>query len=180
MAAKGAVLGVGRLLSLEVLDPKTGRTKTIRPSKRWLAWMPKKRAYCIVRVLGKPTGLGNFALVGTGQRTVAEALKLITPAHARFHQAKPKTVVRVDVPTPKGKLQQVGLVKALVYDVPRTVRSPEKNPHHWHHAFGDTGHKGGDHYPLKVLPALMKDRAGNLFIRRRPGNIFTVDTWLRG
>ncbi len=178
MASKGVVLGIGRLLSLEILDPKTGRTRKQTIRGKWLAWMPKKRAYCIVRVLGRHTG---FASIGTGQGTVANALKNIRAAHAKFHQAPPKNVVKVDVPEARGALQHIGLVKALVYDVPRgSIRSPGKNPYHWHHAFGDVGHQGGGDYPTKVMPALVRDRAGNLFIKRRPGNIFTVDTWLRG
>ena len=71
-------------------------------------------------------------------------------------------------------------MKALVYTVPRKINSPEKNPYQWHHAFGDTGHKGGDHYPERVMPALMKDQKGNLFFKRRPGNIYKVDQWIRG
>ncbi len=176
MAAKGAVLGVGRLLSVTVLNPKTGRTTIIKPAKRWLAWAVKKKTYCICRVLGR---IDTSALVGTGQ-PFPKLPADVRAAHAKFHAAAPRGSLKVDVPTPSGPLRLVGLVSALVYDVPRSVRSPEKNRYHWHHAFGDTGHKGGDQYPLKVLPALMKDRKGNLFIRRRPGNIFTVDTWLRG
>ena len=37
-----------------------------------------------------------------------------------------------------------------------------------------------DAYTPKVMPALCQDSKGNLFIKRRKGNIFTVDTWLRG
>ncbi len=166
MTSSGAVLGVGRLLSLEVLDPSTGRTRTIRPSKRWLGWAVGKKSYCICRVL-KPAKIQKLPAA-------------ILAAHRKFHQAPSRGAMMVDVPSPAGKLAQVGLVKALVYDVPRSIRSPGKNPYHWHHAFGDTGHKGGDSYPTKLLPALMRDSNGNLFIKRRPGNIFTVDTWLRG
>lgn len=86
----------------------------------------------------------------------------------------------VDAPSPTGVLAKVGLVKSLTYEVPTRIRSPEKNRYRWHHAFGDTGHKGGDTYPERVMPALLRDARGNLFIKRRPGNIFTVDTWLRG
>jgi hypothetical protein len=32
----------------------------------------------------------------------------------------------------------------------------------------------------RVMPALMMDARGHIFIHRRPGNIFRVDTWLRG
>ncbi len=178
MAAKGAVLGVGRLLSLTVLDQKTGRTSTIRPAKRWLAWAVKKRTYCICRVLA-PRRIDTSGFVGTGQKFPKLPAE-VRAAHAKFHAAAPRGAMAVDVPTPSGPLRLIGLVSALVYDVPHSIRSPEKNKFHWHHAFGDTGHKGGDTYSTRVMPALMKDRKGNLFIRRRPGNIFTVDTWLRG
>lgn len=77
-------------------------------------------------------------------------------------------------------VKNVGLLKSLVYYVPSKIRSPGKNKYLWHHAFGDTGHKGGDSYPIKVMPMLQRDSAGNLFIKRRPGNIFRVDNWLRG
>jgi hypothetical protein len=68
----------------------------------------------------------------------------------------------------------------LVYEVPQTVRSPGKNPYQWHHAFGDTGHKGGKAYSTAVMPWLARDSKGNLFFVRRQGNIFNVDSWLRG
>ncbi len=166
MASKGAVLGIGRLLSLEILDPKTGRTRKQTIRGKWLVWIPGSRRFGIAPILK--------------QHVAGKLPSNVAKAHRRFHSAAPSTASLVDVPTPTGKMTQLGLVKALVYDVPRSLRSPEKNPYHWHHAFGDTGHNGGDRYPTRVMPALVRDRAGHLFIKRRPGNIFTVDTWLRG
>lgn len=160
-----ALLGIGLLTSLEILDPKTGRTTTRIVRGKWLAWDTGRRAFHICTVKGR-----------AGQGLPAGVAK----AHRRFHAANPRATVAADVPASAGGEQQVGLVKALTYRVPQQVESPEKNPHLWHHAFGDTGHKGGDAYPQRVMPALVRDRAGNLFIRRRPGNIFRVDTWLRG
>lgn len=167
MAARGAVLGIGRLLSLDILDPRTGRSRIVSTPGRWIGWIPGKKCFCICRAGRKASGLGELPAA-------------VRKAHAKFHQAAPRSAMMVDVPKPVGALTKVGLLKALVYDVPGQIRSPGKNKYHWHHAFGDTGHAGGDSYPTSVMPAVLKDRKGNWFIRRRPGNIFTVDTWLRG
>ena len=160
-----ALLGIGHLTGLEILDPKTGRVtkKTLRG--KWLAWDTARRAFHIC----------------TARKSAGGSLPAsIRKAHRKFHAAESRSAVLADVPASAGGEQQIGLIKALTYRVPPKVNSPEKNPYHWHHAFGDTGHKGGDSYPEKVMPALVRDRRGNLFIRRRPGNIFRVDTWLRG
>jgi hypothetical protein len=159
-----SALGVGQLTSLELLNPASGKTTAQRVHGRWLGWSPKKRQFLICKILRR-----NPGKVSSG----------IERAHRRFHQAPSSGSFVVDAPAPQGKLQQVGLVKALTYQVPDSVKSPGKNRAHWHHAFGDTGHKGGVYTP-KVMPALCRDAKGNLFIKRRKGNIFTVDTWLRG
>lgn len=161
----GALLGIGLLTSLEILNPATGKATTQNVRGKWLAWDPSRKAFHICTVKGR-----------AGRGLPATVVK----AHKSFHSAAPRATVTADVPASAGGERQVGLVKALTYRVPAQVNSPEKNPHLWHHAFGDTGHKGGDDYPQKVMPALVRDRASNLFIRRRPGNIFRVDTWLRG
>ena len=160
-----ALLGIGTLTQLTVLDPATRKTRTLTLRNRWLAWEPGKRCFHICT----PKGRQGTALP-PGVRA----------AHRRFHQADSQAALLADVPSPVGRLTQVGLLKAVVYRVPHQVRSPEKNPYAWHHAFGDTGHKGGDNYPDRVMPALLRDAKGNLFIKRRKGNIFRVDTWLRG
>ena len=160
-----ALLGIGTLTGLEILDPATGRTRRMGFRGKWLAWNPGQKCFHICVVKSR----------------AAQALPpSLAKIHRRFHDADPGAAVAVDVPASSGGETQVGLVKALTYRVPRQVKSPEKNPYVWHHAFGDTGHKGGDAYPQKVMPALVRDSRGNLFIRRRPGNIFRVDTWLRG
>lgn len=165
MGARVPGIGLGTLKELEVLDPKTKHVRIIRPRNRWLAWDPKRQAFhiCISRGL-------------TNERVPSSIVKL----HRKFHRAAPSKARRAFAPDPTGRLVQVGLLKALTYTVPRAIFSPEKNPYNWHHAFGDTGHRGGSEYPERVMPALMKDAKGNLFIKRRKGNIFRVDTWLRG
>ncbi len=161
--AVGQLLGIGRLREVEILN--NGKTTRRKVVDRWLAWEPGKRRFHVVKV----------------QRNDGRKINgSVAKAHRRFHAAAPSGSYSVDVPEPTNPLREVGLLKALVYDVPDSLRSPEKNPHLWHHAFGDTGHKGGDSYPTKLMPALKVNARGELFIVRRPGNIFRVDTWLRG
>ena len=165
MGGRGALLGLGTLHQLEVLDPKTKRVRSLYVRNKWLAWDPKRRAFHICRLVRAAAGRG---------------LGGVAALHRRFHEAGPSRAVVVDVPTPAGAIRQMGLLRALTYRVPKKTKSPGKNPYTWHHAFGDTGHQGGDKYPERVMPALLCDSKGNLFIQRRPGNIFRVDTWLRG
>jgi hypothetical protein len=162
----GSLLGIGTLSSLEVENG--GKVTKVNCSGRWLAWEPKARKFHIC----KPQR----------QRAGADGLSpAIKAAHKKFHSETARKALIADVPTPQGKLKPLGLLRSLVYRVPsRMVISPEKNPYAWHHAFGDTGHKGGAQYPDRVKPQLCRDAKGNLFITRRKGNIFTVDTWLRG
>lgn len=165
MAGPHALLGIGTLSELEVFNPATKRSTTMRLRNRWLAWDTKRRAFHICVPKSRKA---NPLPAG------------VLKAHRKFHSAASGAALMADVPNPIGTLKQVGLLKALVYHVPSQVRSPEKNTYAWHHAFGDTGHKGGATYPERVMPALMRDSKGNLFIKRRKGNIFRVDTWLRG
>lgn len=159
-----SVLGVGRLTSLELLNPDTDMVTVKRVTGKWLGWLPRKRAFVICKVVKRNPGKVSSA---------------IERAHRKFHLAPSSGSFVADVPAISGGLKQVGLIKALTYDVPDHVKSPSKNRAHWHHAFGDTGHKGGTYTP-KVMPALCRDAKGNIFICRRKGNIFTVDSWLRG
>lgn len=153
-----ALLCIGKLTKLEL---NSGKKLSLK--NRWLAWDGRNFHICTVK--------------GT---TSAKLPSGIVSKHRKFHDAPPQGKPFVgDCPAPSGKTVQVGLLKSLVYTVPRKINSPEKNPYQWHHAFGDTGHEGGN-YPEKVMPALVKDQKGNLFIKRRKGNIFRVDQWLRG
>lgn len=159
-----ALLCLGRLKQLELLDPASGRTATIRPQKKWLAWDGRNLHICTV----------------TGTLPGAKLPAKIITKHQQFHNQPPKgKPFKADCPTKRGAIRRVGLISALVYTVPKSIKSPTKNPHLWHHAFGDTGHKGGK-YPTKVMPELIADATGNIFIKRRKGNIYNVDDWIRG
>jgi hypothetical protein len=154
-----ALLCLGKLIKLELND---GRKLSLK--NRWLAWDGRNLHVCTI--------------TGTTKASLPSA---ITAKHRKFHGQNPKGEPFVaECPTKTGAAKLLGLVKALVYTVPRKINSPEKNPYQWHHAFGDTGHKGGDSYPEKVMPALLKDAKGNLFFKRRPGNIYKIDQWIRG
>lgn len=134
------------------------------PKGKWLAWDGKQFQICNVK----------------GQVN-AELPPNIVQRHKKFHAANPQgKPFLASMPDRGPTVKNVGLLKSLVYYVPSKIRSPGKNKYLWHHAFGDTGHKGGDSYPTSVMPMLQSDSAGNLFIKRRPGNIFRVDNWLRG
>jgi hypothetical protein len=165
-AAQGSLLGIGTLSSLEVENK--GKVTRVSCSGRWLAWEPRARKFHICKPQRQRAGAAGLS-------------PAIKTAHRKFHGEVASKALVADVPTPRGRLKSLGLLRSLVYRVPsRMVLSPEKNPYAWHHAFGDTGHKGGAKYPDRVKPQLCRDDAGNLFICRRKGNIFTVDTWLRG
>lgn len=164
-----SVLGIGRLTSLELFDPQSGRSRTIAIRGKYLAWRPKARAFSICTIVKKYAGRVSPS---------------IEKAHRKFHLAPSRRALVINRPEPKGALKQVGLIKALTYFTPNPsaldgINSPSKNNANWHHAFGDTGHRGGTYTP-KVMPALCRDQRKNMFICRRKGNIFTVDSWLRG
>jgi hypothetical protein len=159
-------LCIGKLTHLEIIQPGGSGRRTIRLKNRWLAWDAGRRCFHICKV----TGRANTNPTGA-----------VAKAHRRFHATAPSAgTFRAEVPDTTGGLVDVGLLRSLVYEVPQVVKSPGKNRYHWHHAFGDTGHKGGSDYPEKVLPMLKKTRSGEYVIVRRVGNIFKVDTWLRG
>ena len=159
-------LCIGKLTHLEVMQPGGAGRHTIRLKNRWLAWDLGRRCFHICRVTGhdstNPTGP-------------------IAKAHRRFHTVAPSAgTFRAVAPDTTGGLIDVGLLRSLVYKVPNDVKSPGKNRYNWHHALGDTGHEGGEDYPEKVMPMLKRTRSGEYVIVRRVGNIFRVDTWLRG
>ncbi len=154
-----ALLCLGRLTALYMVEPR----RVIDTGGKWLAW--DRRTLHICTVSGK---------------THAKLPNGVVKKHNLFHGAPPKgEPFKGDCPKPVGALRPVGLIRGLIYWVPKGIKSPTKNGAFWKHKFGDTGHRGGT-YPTRVMPALMEDSVGNLFIRRRPGNIYNVDEWVRG
>lgn len=156
---------IGRLVNVEIYDPKSKKTTKRAVRGKWLATSPHGRDLLVCKVTGRSTA-----------KVSAEVRK----RHRKFHAAEPKGTMAGELPEPAGKLTELGLLKALTYTVPQSkIKSPEKNPYHWHHAFGDTGHRGGTYAP-RFYPQILKDSQGNLFIRRRKGNIFKTTDWIRG
>lgn len=159
------VVTLGRLINIEIYDPATGKTTKRAMRGKWLCTSGDGKDLLLCRVIGPHQGKVSGA---------------VAARHKLFHKQASKGAWRGELMEPQGALKQIGLLKALTYEVPGSdIRSPEKNPYHWHHAFGDTGHKGGS-YPPKFFPAIMQDRKGNLFFKRRPGNIFKNSGWIIG
>lgn len=163
MASNKQMLTIGTLLSMTIVQKTGSRSEKISFRNKYLLW--DGRNFHIAKRTGKSSAKLNGA---------------VAKKHKKFHNAKANGCMEGEIADQVGSLTEVGLVESLLYAVPRSIKSPGKNPYRWDHAFGDTGHKGGSTYPKKVMPALMEDEAGNLFIKRRKGNIFRVDTWLRG
>lgn len=159
------LMTIGRLLNIEIYDPRSQRTTKRSFKGKWLA----------------TSSSGKDLVVCTVKRQAPQTVNAqVASRHRRFHREASKGAWIGECPDPAGGLTQIGLLKALTYSVPGgKIRSPEKNPYHWHHAFGDTGHRGGS-YPSSVYPAVLTDSKGNVFIRRRPGNIFKTTDWIRG
>lgn len=159
------VVTLGRLINIELYAPASGRTTKRSMRGKWLCTSGSGRDLLVCRVTGTHTGKVSGA---------------VAARHTQFHKTPSKGAWKGELMEPVGALKEIGLLKALTYEVPGSqIRSPEKNPYHWHHAFGDTGHRGGS-YPTKYYPAVMQDSKGNLFFKRRPGNIFKNTDWIRG
>lgn len=159
-----SLLTIGRLVNCEVIKPD-GSTTKVRGNNCILAWDKSKN---------------NFVTCVANKACSVRLNPAVVSSHTRFHGTLPKGAIAASANySSAGKIQTIGLCKALTYTVPRDIKSPTKQRHLWHHAFGDTGHKGGN-YHESVMPYLCVDSQGNLFFKRRKGNIYTVDEWLRG
>lgn len=172
MTPRRMLLTLGRLKSLTILtSPDTGETETIRPHDQWLAWEASKRRFHICTVMGYVSD----------EVPLTANVRSVLKAHKKFHASGASAQPFIaECPTPpRGAMYTLGVVKSLIYTVPKHIVSPIKNKYLWDHQFGDVGHKGGGNYPESVMPFLRTD-GKHLFIVRRPGNIFTVDKWIRG
>ncbi len=165
---------LGHLVELVVVTPggdrKAGES---RLKGMFLAWLPKTRNFGIVRKTGRR---GNPNAITSKDRDVFE----------KFHQGKVRKAVAYELPDRVGSLRELGRLRSLTYVTPRDIPSLQKRNSRWVHAFGDHGESGhGVHdetrekvYPKKLMPLLCKDSAGNLFIKRMPGNKYDVTEWI--
>lgn len=133
-----------------------------------------------------PEGKRLVLMRKTRRELPVEALSSSVRArHRQFHEEAPKKAILYDMPNTRGQKQEVGLIESLTYVVPPSVKSPSKSGYRWVHAFGDHGESGHGEmtdepkeYPTYLMPALDVDQAGNLSIRRRPGNKYDVTEWI--
>lgn len=136
-----------------------------------------------------PTASKDFVLVralkGRSVRPGPLSSKAVQ-VYRQFHNTAPQRATVYDRPDPVGRLQEVALIKSLTYVVPQWMKSPEKRGVQWVHAFGDHGEEGhgpvdarGEKvYPTKLMPALLEDSVGNIYVKRRPGNRYDVTKWI--
>ena len=165
------LLYIGRLKRLEVIEPETGKRGVLgarQLSGMILCWDQSKKDFVIAR--GARRSRVDLGAIPT----------TLHRQHQVFHGAGARSVIEAEIPDRSGSLKKLALIDALVYEVPNRVKSPSKNGALWHHKFGDTKHSGNSDKGTKVMPWLCRDNSGWLYIRRRPGNIYTVNDWLRG
>lgn len=167
-AASGVLLG--HLDSLIVTNGSSDRS-VAGLSGLFVAWMPKTRDLAIVRRAGARA-------VGSVD---AESLRIFR----KFHAGESRRTGGYEWPEQSGSLRCLGRLRTLAYVVPTSIPSPQKRGFRWVHEFGDHGERGhGEHdgkahgYPVKYMPKLFKDSAGNFFIKRQPGNKYYVEDWL--
>lgn len=160
---------MGNLTELVVRKPN-GREITIKPRGRRIGWVPSRRDLIIVKA--KP---GGVARNPPGS---------IAGIHKKFHNVAPQKFRHYEWPDPVGGKNPVGLIVSLTYTIPDDLKSPEKKQYRWCHEFGDHGERGHGtmrsrgNYPERLMPLLLKDHAGNLYIKRRKGNKYYVSDWL--
>lgn len=160
---------MGSLQSIEIKLNDTGEKATIKGRGKFLGYLPRTRTLCIMQ-----KSRGNPGKLSKG----------ITKLHRQFHNAGHTKVAVYDWPNPQGRKKNIGRIVALTYAIPKGMKSPDKKNYLWHHEFGDHGERGhgpvrgSGHYPTKLQPMLQMDDAGNLYIKRMPGNKFYVTDWL--
>jgi hypothetical protein len=158
---------LGHLSELVLNDGRTCSRKKL--AGLFLGWLPSKRDLVIVRkTTAKPGRVDSR----------------VAALHRKFHDAPPRRAVSYELPDVVGPLREVGLIKSISYVVPENVASPSKRGANWVHAFGDHGEEGHGpvtrekKYPTSLMPSLVTDRRGNLFIKRRKGNKYKVTEWI--
>lgn len=165
-AGDGAIL-LGHLHELVLLDGSKLGPSQLRGL--YLAWLPRTNNFAAVHKVNRQPG-----------RVTREALD----RHQKFHGAPARKLATYDWPDRVGQLREIGLLKSLTYVIPPDVDSPEKANTRWYHLFGDHGElghgpvRGEKKYPTRFMPMMCEDAAGNLSIKRRPGNNYRVTDWI--
>ena len=165
-----SVIGLGRLLALIVRQPDGRRVRIAPQDERWLAWRAAARELLVLR-----PGRGPEVAPAPSARR----------GHAYFHGAPPAGARPMVAPTRGAGVRALGLLESLTYTA-AGIASPTKRDHHWIHQFGDRGERGhgrtradaASPYPERAMPLVEVNAAGDLFIRRRPGNRYTVRDWV--
>lgn len=162
----GAIL-LGFLSELVLLDGRKLGGSQLKGM--YLAWLPRTNNFAAVYKVNRQPG-----------RVTQEAID----RHRKFHGAAPRKLATFEWPDRVGQVHEIGLLKSLTYIIPPDVESPEKANTQWYHLFGDHGElghgpvRGEKKYPTRFMPMMCEDDAGNLTIKRRPGNNYRVTDWI--
>lgn len=133
----------------------------------WWAWdgSPDAGSIRLVKVLGKANGKTSKTAAGQ---------------HIRFHGGEPNHYLAVDSHAALPPITSLGYCTAIAYDA--RGFSATKGDRPYRHHFGNFGRDGdGDQSADPTYwPALILDARKRLFLRRRPGNRFSLADWLIG
>jgi hypothetical protein len=161
------ILGIGQMVLIRFrgLD---GVAQDIQPDSDawWFAWK------------GDPQR-GSLLVVRNGGETLPRASRLVTAGHERFHGAAPDGWLAAHWSPPSKVVHRLGLAMAVRYRVPPGMQS-NKQGHDYHHSFGDFGRGDDRSNDPRYWPVLLSDSRGHLFFRRRAGNVYHLQDWMRG
>lgn len=154
---------------------RTAQGDSVHKVNRALAWKPSQR-------------MKGDLLIGTevGKGSTEDLSKAVITVHNKFHQGDPRAATKIQFPDRnKGRWRPIGHLVALMYKVPKGIVSPQKNPYHWHHWFGDHGERGHGQatdedpkYPAKYFPLVLVNENMDFIIQRVRGNRYFVTDWL--
>lgn len=170
-----ALVGIGRALSVEYDDADGPAVYTPPPRTFFAWWGPARR--------------GNIVLVrvpSTAGKAKQETLHMSGQAarlHRQFHDSMgdvPALQLSANaLPRAGSRIHDLGRVRAIVYETPKSFPDSNKHGTPWRHAFGDFGDGDDKSDQARYWP--MWGQVGHAFIiAHRPGNAFRLGAWVIG
>ncbi len=165
MKNEALLVGIGELVSIDWCPIGGGIvSRTKAPGKKWLAWYGDSNQ-------------GDLIIASMVRRRTG--VRVADGRHTKFHAAPVQELAEIEWDEPNRKtLTPVGLCCAVRYRIPEGMPS-NKSGNDWQHDFGEKV-PGVMRHADRYKPFLSRDSHGGLFIVRRAGNDYRLDTWLRG